>query len=78
MRAKVKDGWSDAGRSCTILGEDVFILQNWTPVLWDDEEDPTFVKSAALEKQVSKVDIHQPSLWNQQINNSIPKRDGID
>jgi hypothetical protein len=54
MRAKGKTGWDVEGRSCTVLGEPVFVLQNWTPVLWDDEEDPTFVKSAALEIEETK------------------------
>jgi len=54
MRAKIKNGWHGAGRTCEVLGDPVFVLQNWSPVLWDDEEDPDFIKTAALEFEERK------------------------
>lgn len=48
-RIQVRAGWDEAGRKGWRLGPDVYIHQDWTPVLWDDEEDPTFHKSAGLE-----------------------------
>lgn len=47
-RCKVKEGWVDEGKIGTVLGKNVFAEQDWTPVLWDDEEDPTFFKTAGL------------------------------
>jgi len=32
-----------------VLGEDICVEQYWTPVLWDDEEDPSFHKRCCLE-----------------------------
>ena len=42
------DSWLREGRKGTAVGEPVFVQQNWLPVLWDDEEDPTFSKLAAI------------------------------
>ena len=42
------DNWLREGRKGTAVGEPVFVLQNWLPVLWDDEEDPTFSKLGAI------------------------------
>lgn len=50
IRLRIKDGWGEAGREGIRLGPDIFCLQNWTPVLWDGEEDPTFHKSDGLEE----------------------------
>lgn len=47
-RVMICDGWRDAGKIGTTLGPPVFAEQNWTPVLWDDEEDPDFHKTAGL------------------------------
>ena len=44
----VRKGWHDAGRSGTVLGPDVLVQQEWTPVLFDDMEDPEFFKAAGL------------------------------
>ena len=41
-------GWLEAGKQGKALGEPVFELQWWLPVLWDDEEDPTFGKLGAI------------------------------
>lgn len=50
---KLKDGWSRSGEDDSeitgrVLGDPVYAEQWWTPVLWSDEDDPTFVKSAAV------------------------------
>jgi hypothetical protein len=52
---RIKVGWEDAGRLGKQLGEPVFVQQWWTPVLWDDEEDPTFHKTAGLEEVTETV-----------------------
>lgn len=47
-RVRVKDGWCEAGKEGTRLGPDVLVGQWWTPVKWDDDEDPDFFKTAGL------------------------------
>ena len=47
----IKKGWHRAGAKVTVIGEPVFTKQWWTPILDDNEEDPTFIKTAALELQ---------------------------
>ena len=42
------DSWLREGHKGTAVGEPVFVQQNWLPVLWDDEEDPTFSKLGAV------------------------------
>ena len=49
IRCTMKEGWFEAGKTGVILAEPVFVNQYWTPVLWDDEEDPDFCKTAALD-----------------------------
>lgn len=44
----IRDGWENAGKRGMVLGPPVFVEQNWTPVLWDDEDDPDFHKTAGL------------------------------
>jgi len=56
-RVRIKKGWEGAGRAGTRLGLDVFVEQGWAPVLWDDEEDPTFFKSAGLAEKPSTMDL---------------------
>lgn len=48
---KIKDGWHEAGRTGVTLGVPVLVEQLWTPILFDDEEDPDFLKTAAIEEQ---------------------------
>ena len=50
-RIRIKSGWDGAGRLGDFLGSENFDCngQYWTPVLWDNEEDPDFHKTAALE-----------------------------
>ena len=45
-RIEIRKGWDEAGRQGIALGEPVFVGQDWIPVKWDDEEDPTFHKRA--------------------------------
>ncbi len=46
----VKAGFVDAGRKGRSLGEHITVNgMQWTPVLWDDEEDPEFFKSFGLD-----------------------------
>lgn len=47
--AKIKKGWEGEGKTGIVLGKPVFVEQAWTPILWDDEEDPTWFKAAGLE-----------------------------
>ena len=47
-RIEIRKGWDEAGRQGIALGEPVFVGQDWIPVKWDDEEDPTFHKRAGL------------------------------
>lgn len=45
----IRQGWHNAGRQGVRLGPDVRVGgQLWTPVLWSDEDDPTFHKTAGL------------------------------
>lgn len=49
-RVRVKFGVLGAGQEGTRLGPDVYAHnQHWTPVLWDDEEDPDFFKTRCLD-----------------------------
>ena len=48
-RVWIKADWYGGGRIGTVLGDPVFVQQEWVPVLWDDEEDPDFHKMAGLE-----------------------------
>ncbi len=47
-RIVIRKGWYEAGRQGTAVGEPVFVEQDWLPVLWDDDEDPTFHKLAGM------------------------------
>lgn len=44
----IKEGWDGFGRHGRALAEPVWVEQYWLPVLWDDEEDPTFYKLAGI------------------------------
>jgi hypothetical protein len=47
---RIRRGWQEAGKRGVRLGPDVYVGgQPWTPVLWDDEDDPTFHKAAGVE-----------------------------
>ena len=49
-RVRLRAGWFGAlGRLGTVVGAQIRLGQWWCPVLWDDEEDPDWHKSAALE-----------------------------
>lgn len=48
-RVRVKKGWHDAGKCGTVLGDSIYVKQFWSPVLWDEDEDPTFCKETCLE-----------------------------
>jgi len=50
FRVRMRDGWEDAGQLGWQLAPSVFERQEWAPVLWDNDEDPTFCKEAALER----------------------------
>lgn len=47
---RIRSGFEGAGRLCIALGKEIFVGQEWTPVLFADDEDPTFFKSAGLEE----------------------------
>ena len=48
QRVKVAPGWDRAGREGVVLAPSVWLQQEWVPVLWDDEEDPYWIKAAAI------------------------------
>jgi len=51
-KVRIKQGWSAnwlGGRTGETLGPDVMVEQWWTPVKWDDEDDPDWFKTAGLE-----------------------------
>ena len=50
-KVRIRFGWVQFGKVGVIIGEPVFVGQSWTPVVWDDEEDPEFYKTVALEVQ---------------------------
>lgn len=49
FRVRIREGWDQAGRRGTLYGF-LWQIQAWAAVVWDDEEDPDFVKAAALER----------------------------
>ena len=55
-KCKIKDGWVDEGKSGVVLGDSVWVEQFWTPVLWDGEEDPDFVKTAGIDIEEGEVE----------------------
>jgi len=48
-RVRVKEGYGEYGKVGVQLGPSVWVEQSWTPVLWNDEEDPNWFKTAGLE-----------------------------
>ena len=46
---RMKKNWKDAGKTGIKLAPDIYVLQWWTPILWDDAADPDFVKSDGIE-----------------------------
>jgi len=63
-RIRIKPDWEDGGKLGTIIGDDVFIEQWWTPVKMDDEDDPNWHKTAGLE--------YLKEIWTS-LPNDIPK-----
>lgn len=53
---RIKRSWEGVGRTGVTLGPSVrdHCGMWWTPVLWDDEEDPDFHKASGLEGQTEK------------------------
>lgn len=50
MKAKVKEGWHDAGKICEVIGLPIHVNgMSWMPIVWEDEEDPDWFKSSGLE-----------------------------
>lgn len=55
-RIQIKEAWGDAGQQGLRIGKDYMVNgMTWTPVLWDGEEDPDFIKSHAIEPVPSKA-----------------------
>lgn len=49
-RIKMREGWYEAGKLGLLIGPAVYVGgQHWSPVKWDDEEDPDMVKTAGIE-----------------------------
>lgn len=54
-RGVVKEGWYDAGRTLTILGKSVTVKNmEWLPIVFDNEEDPTFHKTTSIRPLTKK------------------------
>jgi hypothetical protein len=53
----IRKGWSGAGRRGIVVGPKAIgrDRDDWTPVLWDDEDDPTFFKEAGLDIYIPKT-----------------------
>lgn len=48
-RAVIKPGWEGAGKEFTILGPSVELRgQQWTPCIFDNEEDPEWMKTVSF------------------------------
>ena len=47
---KIKQGFGDEGRTGHVIGDTVYadFGQNWTPIKWDDADDPDWHKTAGL------------------------------
>lgn len=56
-RVRSKTGSDRPRRQGTVLAPYVHVEQNWTPILWDDEADPTFYKSVFLELMPDPKDL---------------------
>lgn len=47
---RIKKGWDKAGRLGKVLGESIIYRDiEWTPVIWEEEEDPDWNKTIGLE-----------------------------
>lgn len=57
---RIRKGWEGAGRIGRVLGNAVMVQQWWTPVLWEDEDDPNFFKTAGLEDYVKPRGLTKP------------------
>ena len=50
VKGKIRKGWWGAGKEFQILGPSINVKnQYWTPILYDGEEDPDFLKTEAIE-----------------------------
>ena len=61
----IKEGWEDAGKIGEVIGEVQYLTaagQEWTPVLWDGDEDPSWCKSAGLRPYVER-DFQAMNRW---------------
>ena len=61
MRVRIKPGWDKAGKVGKTLGPAIYagqgMGQSWTPVLWDDEEDPDWHKTAGLDEVGPRMEV---------------------
>jgi hypothetical protein len=46
-RCRIADGWQDSGKEGEFFGT-IFVGQLWAIVLFDGEEDPSFLKAKAI------------------------------
>lgn len=51
VKMRIKIGWENAGKTGYRIGPDYQGLDGmwWTPVQWEDEEEPEWYKTKALE-----------------------------
>lgn len=63
--ARIKKGWHEAGRKLFILGEPIRVnVQDWTPIIFDGDEDPTYMKTAAVEEIAEPIPDNKEFQWN--------------
>ena len=56
IACRIRQGWDEEGRMgvfCTTI-QFPDNKQSWAVVIWDDDEDPALIKSAALELSVTE------------------------
>ena len=50
-KCKIRQGWWGQGKTGKILGKQNFVCNNqeWTPLLWDNDTEPSYYKTAGLD-----------------------------
>jgi hypothetical protein len=45
----IKEGWLDAGKKGFVASNPIMLDQSWTVVVWVGDDDPSLIKTEALE-----------------------------
>ena len=59
IRVTIKNGWWQARKKGTVLGDDFFLYQSWTPVMWDGDLRPSWHETNGLEFDPSRDIVHK-------------------